>query len=56
MNTMISKEEVLRILREKQAHHIAHRDDCKPEEERRYYSNQTCIIAFEDVINLIEKM
>lgn len=56
MSTLIEKEVVLRILKEKQAHHIMHRDDCKPEEQRRYYSNQTCIIALEDVIKMIEKL
>lgn len=45
----ISKTEVLRIIQESEDHYIAMREDCKPEEDRRYYSNQTCIIALEDL-------
>lgn len=56
MSTLIEKEAVLRILRKQMEKHIEHMNDCKPEEERRYYSNQTCVMALDDVINLIKKL
>lgn len=52
----IKREDVLRILQEEMDHYRYLMDNCSVEDSRTYYSNQTVVIAMDDVISKIKKL
>lgn len=49
-------EDVVQVIQELENRYIEYRDQCSAEDSRTYYSNQTAIIALEELKLKIKKM
>lgn len=52
----MSEREIMDVIQELEDKHIAYRDECSLEDQRAYYSNQSVVIALEDLKSRIRRI